>query len=448
LIISAIDVLERLDRNAAPLVCARRVKQRVIQHGDRLLGGLTLSLASNLFDGGGCGWTERIPGRPRWFRPWPDPPVWPDRPVWPDATLDTPASLRSYAGVLRDPAAEQRAFEERPLHIFNGTHREAATWTFRHSWSWLVAPYPALRRAITAVARTKTVATASRTAGATGAALSALILEEARRIGLSTVGFAKADVKYTYAESDDPGDANVIVCVLEQDWRATQTAPSSPSERSAFRAYGQVFARAAALAEFVKSLGHDARVGDFGGGGITIHYAVEAGLGQLGLNGQLLTPAAGSRLRLALIMTDAPVQLGRPVDYGIPRLCDECRLCVRRCPPGAIPGGRAPKRGVVKAAIKPERCFPIVAQAHGCAICMKVCPVQRYGLGAVTDHYVRTGQILGKGTDELEGFVWPLDGRYYGPGRKPRMSSAVLHPSGWHFDRNRTAPLDAAGDAS
>jgi ferredoxin len=173
---------------------------------------------------------------------------------------------------------------------------------------------------------------------------------------------------------------------------------------------------------------------------VLIAYGVSAGLGQLGLNGQLLTPEAGSRCRLAAITTGAPVVHGHPVDYGIELICDTCQLCVRRCPVGAIPMLRREHRGVVKAKIKTERCFPTVAQAHGCAVCMKVCPVQRYGLPAVDRHFAQTGEILGKGTDELEGFAWPLDGRFYGAGRKPRIQPGFVNPPGWHFDKDRTVP--------
>jgi epoxyqueuosine reductase len=38
-----------------------------------------------------------------------------------------------------------------------------------------------------------------------------------------------------------------------------------------------------------------------------IAYAVAAGLGQLGLNGQLLSPYAGSRCRLNVLTTNAPL---------------------------------------------------------------------------------------------------------------------------------------------
>jgi hypothetical protein len=67
-------------------------------------------------------------------------------------------------------------------------------------------------------------------------------------------------------------------------------------------------------------------------------------------------------------------------------------------------------------------------QTSGCSICMKVCPVQRYGLRAVLDEYRRSGQILGKDTDDLEGFDWPLDGRQYGPNEKPHVPASVVRP--------------------
>jgi epoxyqueuosine reductase QueG len=384
-------------------------------------------------------WMRYVPPKPhrltRWSRP----------PVWSASTLHCPDALRTYPGSSRDAAEEERAFAAAPLHDFAKTHVEAVTWVLRHSWTWLIPTYPALRRALRRIELVRRAPRGALVGPMTPAALTTRIREEARRLGISAVGFTSADPKYTFAEYQSPGDANVIVCVLEQDWAATNTAPSSRAERAAFRTYGQLADRVAALAKFVKELGYDARPNDFlSGEAVAIHYAVEAGLGQLGLNGQLLTPAAGSRCRLALITTRAPVELGRPIDFGIPSICDRCQICVRRCPVGAIPATRREKRGVLKAAIKPERCFPIVAQAHGCAICMKVCPVQRYGLPRVVEHLERTGEILGKASDELEGYVWPFDGRYYAPGRTPAASSGLLNPPGWSFDRTRTAPPSAA----
>ncbi|HEY1972232.1 MAG TPA: 4Fe-4S dicluster domain-containing protein [Pseudonocardia sp.] len=419
--------------NAWPVVRYRCAKERVVEFGTTVFGGTALRLGVQMRSGGGFGWLRYIPPLPprlRRLRP-PAP--------WPDAEAHPPAALRSHAATQVDPAAVEAAFARGRVPDFVAVHSESIKWLLRHSWAWLFATQPSVKRALGKSDAARSAPKADVPAALAPPELSRLIREEARRLGISQIGFTRADPRYTFQGAPDPGDTNIIVCVLEQDYAATQTAPSSRAERSAMMAYAALESREADLVRFILGLGYFARPNGFGSlEGIAIHYGEQAGLGQLGLNGQLLTPAAGSRARLALITTDAPVELGHPVDYGVPRLCDQCQLCVRRCPPGAIPNVRKPKRGVVKASIKPERCLPVVAQTHGCAVCMKVCPVQRYGLDAVHRHYERTGDILGKGSDELEGYVWPPDGRYYGPGEKPRITRELISPPGWPFDKDAT----------
>jgi hypothetical protein len=57
---------------------------------------------------------------------------------------------------------------------------------------------------------------------------------------------------------------------------------------------------------------------------------------------------------------------------------------------------------------------------------MKVCPVQRYGMKPVMDHYAATGQVLGKGTHLLEGYSL-RDVGYFGPGELPRFDNEFFH---------------------
>jgi hypothetical protein len=57
--------------------------------------------------------------------------------------------------------------------------------------------------------------------------------------------------------------------------------------------------------------------------------------------------------------------------------------------------------------------------------------VQRYGLDPVREHFLETGEILGKGTDELEGYRWPLDGKIYGADSKPSGIPELLNPPGY-----------------
>jgi NAD-dependent dihydropyrimidine dehydrogenase PreA subunit len=265
------------------------------------------------------------------------------------------------------------------------------------------------------------------------------IRAEAKKLGVSAIGFAAYDPKYVFGGAE-PENGSVVVCILEQDWQPTQQAPRAACERAVMRTYGNLGDQVAELARFIHRKGFRATPSGPSGEVVAIAFAVAAGLGQLGMNGQLLTPEAGSRCRIMTITTNAELAHDNPVDYGIPKICDECQICARRCPPGAIPVKRELHRGVLKHSIKPERCLPTIIQAHGCAVCMKVCPIQKYGLAAVRDHLLSSGEILGKGTDELEGYDW-IDGRHYEPHQHPRLTASFLSPAGWTpIDKSRSHP--------
>jgi ferredoxin len=65
------------------------------------------------------------------------------------------------------------------------------------------------------------------------------------------------------------------------------------------------------------------------------HAAVEAGLGTLGLNLQLVTPEYGPRVILTSVLTAAPVEADQPMDGA---LCQgpSCGRCLAACPADAV----------------------------------------------------------------------------------------------------------------
>jgi len=152
---------------------------------------------------------------------------------------------------------------------------------------------------------------------------------------------------------------------------------------------------------------------------------VQAGLGQLGANGQLLSPHFGSRARLMIITTDAPVNYDAPIDYGIHKFCQVCQVCVQRCPARALMKEKIWYRGAEKNKLIYKRCRPVMARYLGCGICMKVCPIQKFGLKSVMEHYIETGEVLGKGTHNLEGYTLEDKG-YFGPGELPTFDPEVF----------------------
>jgi epoxyqueuosine reductase len=387
-----------------------------------------------------------IPSLPRVFRASQLPPFEP----WRAEIVEIPEALKTQPGIRKDPALEQEAFEQTPMPDFQRLHFRSVQWLLSHHWRALLPVAPRLIRAGRRIRAANGVPTADgRTGTVDPAALTREVKEFGLSLGLSAVGVTRWDDKYMYEEwrGTNVGD-RVIVVIEEQGWDRTQAIPGHYAERGALTTYVELLARSAQVTEFLKQRGYNAQSHDLQGRGHVIPFAVEAGLGQLGLNGQLLTPYAGSRCRISLIDTDAPLDLDAPVDYGIEGVCDNCRVCVRRCPPGAITAQRKFHRGVYKAKIDTGRCFPVIAQTDACAICMKVCPVQRYGLNAVVEEWNETGRILGKDTDELEGYYWPPDGKYYPVGVRPKLSKEFLnpYPPGAELDLTRTKPLSDERD--
>lgn len=65
------------------------------------------------------------------------------------------------------------------------------------------------------------------------------------------------------------------------------------------------------------------------------HAAVEAGLGTLGLNQQILTPEFGPRVKLISVLTSADVEADKPM---VQALCKgpECGRCLAACPADAV----------------------------------------------------------------------------------------------------------------
>ena len=104
--------------------------------------------------------------------------------------------------------------------------------------------------------------------------------------------------------------------------------------------------------------------------------AGKSGLGFVGKSGLFLTEEYGSKVRLATVLTDMPVQTTREV---IENGCGECTACMRACPAGAI-FGELPKTNGERN-YDPEKCsrymkehFQDVGRGSVCGVCIKVCP--------------------------------------------------------------------------
>jgi NAD-dependent dihydropyrimidine dehydrogenase PreA subunit len=235
----------------------------------------------------------------------------------------------------------------------------------------------------------------------------------AREIGFGEVGFTRYDRHYTFKGKKRWAKYQHAICLaVEQDYRKTQTGPDLEAEKARFETYEIQMNMCLELADYVRPRGCHA---------------------------QVLSPHFGSRSRLMLVTTDAPVTYDKPEDYGIHKFCQKCQVCVNRCPGRAISRDKVWWRGVEKNKLIYDRCRPIFVTYHGCAVCMIVCPIQRYGMKPVMEHYVQTGEVLGKGTENLEGYSMAGKG-HFGPGELPQFDRDLFEfPHGreedWLFQK-------------
>ena len=221
----------------------------------------------------------------------------------------------------------------------------------------------------------------------------------AKLFGADLVGIARRDERWIYThkysrqrEDAVPADLpegldSVIVCAHEMDASLLRTVPSALSGTATGLGYSRDAITLLALVQYLRNLGYRA-VASMNDTAATIPFAIQAGLGEYGRHGLLITPELGPRLRLGKIFTDLPLQHDRPRKFGVEAFCGVCRRCSDECPPQAIPSGEPSSEppncssveGVTKWTTDAERCFGFwVKQVTDCSICLRVCPYNRPG---------------------------------------------------------------------
>jgi ferredoxin len=214
--------------------------------------------------------------------------------------------------------------------------------------------------------------------------MSIYIKRAARLFGASLVGVCKLNRDWVYVDVDVPGKfENVIVMAVEMDADGIAASPAVPAAAATGVGYSKMAFILAGIGEFVRNLGYEAiQCGN--DTALSIPLAIDAGLGELGRNGLLITPQYGSRVRLCKILTDLPLEPDRPIEFGVKKFCKKCKLCAEHCEAGAIsmddePSFEVPCRsnnpGALKWYVNVERCYLYWCEnGIDCSTCIKVCP--------------------------------------------------------------------------
>lgn len=177
----------------------------------------------------------------------------------------------------------------------------------------------------------------------------------------------------------------VISLAFEMDYDGMTTYIGGPGSAATGNGYSRMGFTASCLAEFIRALGYGA-IPSGNCTGLSIPIAVDAGLGELGRMGLLVTPKYGPRVRLAKVFTNLPLVPDGPISFGVDEFCQVCGKCATDCPNQAISAGDktyeavnvSTNPGVLKWPINAELCHLTWAQqGMDCSKCIQVCPFNK-----------------------------------------------------------------------
>jgi len=220
------------------------------------------------------------------------------------------------------------------------------------------------------------------------AEMTAIVKRLAVRLGARDVGVTELRPYHVYShvgrgagvwgERVDLDHRWGIAFTVEMDHAAMQHAPGAPVVAESARQYAESAKIAVQVASLIRSLGWPARAHIDG------NYRViaplvgrDAGLGEIGRMGILMTPRLGPRVRLGVVTTDVPLRPDEPADdRSVIDFCRICKKCAENCPGKSIPfGDREVVDQGLRWAIDPDSCFHYWnAIGTDCGRCMTVCP--------------------------------------------------------------------------
>jgi len=228
--------------------------------------------------------------------------------------------------------------------------------------------------------------------------------------GADMVGVCKLDRRWVYSHTYDgegpsggPGDGPLIegdhkpqeitedyqyavVMAFGEDYQMMKHYPSWIAHAATSMGYSMMAITNMYLSAFIRSLGFKAIDCSTNDVAMTIPMAMQAGLGELGRNGLLITREFGPRVRISKVITDVPLIPDQPIEFGVTEFCEVCKKCADMCPSQSIiHGERTPEprnasnaAGVLKWPINAETCRAYWGRMNRpCTTCISCCPYNK-----------------------------------------------------------------------
>ena len=183
-----------------------------------------------------------------------------------------------------------------------------------------------------------------------------------------------------WGEKNNIEHSHAIAFSSEMDHEMVHSTPRAPAATESAVQYMHLANIGIALAMYLTKLGCSARAHIDGNYQVlATAVAHDAGIGELGRLGLIMTPTHGPRVRLAVVTTDLELIEDQPVNFGVQHFCEICKKCADNCPSTSIEFGEKKNvRGAVKWQSNMETCYKFWRKAGtDCAICMAVCPYSK-----------------------------------------------------------------------
>jgi len=222
--------------------------------------------------------------------------------------------------------------------------------------------------------------------------------QTAREYGADLIGIAKINKDHfyshrgrkpeNYGEAVDVDHGFAIVFAVEMEKNKIDLAPAIEENIEVSRIYVKISIIGMILAYYLRRLGYEAR------NHMDANYllplpslAEEAGLGELGRIGFLVTKEFGPRVRLGAVTTNLELVLDEKQDFGIRKFCETCHLCEKACLGHAIPADASSEDGGRHYwQTTGEKCYEVWKRiGTDCGVCMKVCPFSNTKNGKTKD---------------------------------------------------------------
>lgn len=215
----------------------------------------------------------------------------------------------------------------------------------------------------------------------------------AKFYGASLVGITELDRRWLFVNKRNLTPLkltnevkSVIVMAFEMNETGIAASPTCLAAAATGLGYSMMAFTSSCLSEFIRNLGYMA-IPAGNDIALSIPLAIDAGLGQLGRNGLLITPEYGPRVRICKIFTNLPLVPDKPLTFGVTDFCKQCKLCAKACEVGAIsmeekpsfqPACKSNNPGVLKWYVDSEKCYEFWCDnGTDCSTCIAVCPYNK-----------------------------------------------------------------------